>query len=192
VNAARSTDGDRHLLRSCSFRPLVNVVVTVWFVSLHGFKGAGLDSPAPARRAHDKTEPVHRALNNDTIEYHTSEYHTSEYDYQKYYSEYTITNTGQWWYGEHEIDAVGLTTGETLIVGECKFQQSPLGYDALSNLEDHTDELQWSPQSGSDRVVEYALFSRSGFKQSVTEAASQRDDLRLFSLTDVVTALTET
>jgi AAA+ ATPase superfamily predicted ATPase len=108
------------------------------------------------------------------------------------YPEHTITNTGQWWYGDHEIDVVGLTAGETLLVGECKFQHSPLGYDALSNLQDHVDELRWSPQNGSDRLVEYALFSRSGFKQSVTEAASQRDNLRLFTVTDVVNVLTET
>ncbi|MFC7070566.1 ATP-binding protein [Halobaculum lipolyticum] len=107
------------------------------------------------------------------------------------YPNQTITNTGQWWYGEHEIDVVGLTASETLIVGECKFQQSPLGYGALSSLEDHVDELRWSPQSGNDRVVEYALFSRNGFKPSVEEAAEQREDLRLFSATDVVNALTE-
>ncbi|WP_436936492.1 ATP-binding protein [Halovenus marina] len=105
------------------------------------------------------------------------------------YPEYTITNTGQWWYGEHEIDVVGLTAGETLIVGECKFQQSPLSYKSLSNLQDHTDELRWSPRDGGDRVVEYALFSRSGFKPSVEETAAQRDDLRLFTVTDVVQAL---
>jgi len=107
------------------------------------------------------------------------------------YPEYTITNTGQWWYGEHEIDVVGLTAGETLLVGECKFQQSPLGYDALSTLQTHADELRWSPQDGSDRFTEYALFSRSGFKQSVEEAADERDDLRLFTATDVVEALSE-
>lgn len=104
------------------------------------------------------------------------------------YPEYTITQTGQWWYGEHEVDVVGLTAGDTLIAGECKFQQSPLGYDALSKLERHVDELRWTPNDGS-RVEEYALFSRSGFKQSVEEAASERDDLRLFSVEDIVTTL---
>ena len=106
------------------------------------------------------------------------------------YPEHTITHTGQWWYDEHEIDVVGLTAGKTVIVGECKFQQSPLGYDALSTLRDHTDELRWSPQDGSDRVVEYALFSRSGFEQSVTNTASEQDNLRLFSVDDIVTAFT--
>jgi len=105
------------------------------------------------------------------------------------YPDHTITQTGQWWYDDHEIDVVGLTTAETLIVGECKFQQSPLGYDALSKLESHTAELRWTPDSGGDRTERYALFSRSGFKSSVEEAAAERDDLRLFTVGDVVTAL---
>jgi len=86
--------------------------------------------------------------------------------------------------------SAGLTTGETLIVGECKFQQSPLGYDALSKLEGHVGELRWSPDSGRDRAERYALFSRSGFTQSVEEAADERDNLRLFTVDDVVDALT--
>lgn len=105
------------------------------------------------------------------------------------YPEYTITETGQWWYGEHEVDVVGLTNGTTLLAGECKFQQSPLGYDALAGLEDHVDELRWTPPAGGERDVEYALFSRSGFKPSVEEAAAERDDLRLFAVDDVVDAL---
>ncbi|QCS45021.1 ATP-binding protein [Natrinema versiforme] len=106
-----------------------------------------------------------------------------------FYPEYTITETGQWWYGEHEVDVVGLTSEGTLIAGECKFQQSPLGYDALSKLERHVDELRWSPQGGNERAETYALFSRSGFKPSVEEAAAERADLRLFTVTDIVDAL---
>ncbi|QZA89102.1 hypothetical protein K0C01_02815 [Salinarchaeum sp. IM2453] len=60
----------------------------------------------------------------------------------------------------------------------------------MSRLQSHTDELRWTPQDGSDRVVEYALFSRSGFEPSVEEAATQRDDLRLFTVADVVDRLT--
>ncbi len=105
------------------------------------------------------------------------------------YPEDTITQTGQWWYGEHEIDVMGLTAGDTLTAGECKFQQSPLGYDALSKLERYVDELRWAPNDGSSRVEEYTLFSRNGFKQSVKEAAAARDDLRLFTVEDIVTAL---
>ena len=105
------------------------------------------------------------------------------------YPDQTITEVGQWWYGEDEIDVVGLTTDEVLIVGECKFQQSLLGYDAFSKLRQHADELRWTPTDGGDRVEEYALFSRSGFKPSVEEAAAERNDLRLFTIEDVVEAL---
>jgi hypothetical protein len=45
------------------------------------------------------------------------------------------------------------------------------------------------PTDGGDRGEEYALFSRSGFKPSVGEAAAERDDLRLFTVEDVVEAL---
>ncbi|WP_247729892.1 ATP-binding protein [Halovivax limisalsi] len=105
------------------------------------------------------------------------------------YPEYTITDTGRWWYDDHEIDVVGLTTEETLLVGECKFQRSPLGYDAFSKLQRHVEELRWTPDTGGERVERYALFSRSGFKPSVEEAAEERDDLRLFAVEDVVSAL---
>ncbi len=105
------------------------------------------------------------------------------------YPEYTLTDTGQWWYGKHEVDVVGLTTGETLFAGECKFQRSLLGYEAFSKLQNHVKELRWTPSEGRERNEEYALFSRSGFKTSVQEAAEERDDLRLFSVEDVVEAL---
>jgi len=106
------------------------------------------------------------------------------------YPEHTITETGQWWYGEHEIDVVGITTGETLIVGECKFTQAPLGYEAFATLQDHVEELRWTPEDGGDRTETYALFSRSGFTSAVEEAAEERDDIKLFSAEDVVEALT--
>lgn len=108
------------------------------------------------------------------------------------YSEYLISDVGQWWYQEHEVDVVGLTTEETLVAGECKFQRAPLGYDALSGLEDHVEELRWTPPNGGDRVETYALFSRSGFKRSVEEAATEREDIRLFTVEDIVDALSTT
>lgn len=90
----------------------------------------------------------------------------------------------------HEIDVVGLTSSETLIVGECTFTQASLGYDAFATLQDHVEERRWMPEDGGDRVETYALFSRSGFTTAVEEAAEERDDLKLFSAGDVVEALT--
>ncbi len=75
------------------------------------------------------------------------------------------------------------------ITGECTFQRSSLGYDAFSKLKSHVEELRWTPTGGGERTHEYALFSRSGFTPAVEEAAEERDDLRLFAVEDVVTAL---
>lgn len=105
------------------------------------------------------------------------------------YPEETITDVGQWWYQDHEVDVVGLTTGSTLIAGECKFQTSPVGYDTLATLEGHVEELRWTPADGGERICEYALFSRSGFTDAVETARADRDDLRLFNCADVVGAL---
>lgn len=98
----------------------------------------------------------------------------------------------QWWHGEHEIDVVAPTAQATLIVGEAKFTNSPLGYDVLARLEAAKDVIDWSPQGGGEPAFEYALFSRSGFKPSVEEAAADRSDLQLFDLPTVVETLEST
>jgi len=76
-----------------------------------------------------------------------------------------------------------------LLVGEAKFTNSPVGYDILASLEDDALHIDWTPAGGGDPEYEYALFSRSGFKPSVEEAATSRNDLRLFERDDVVDAL---
>ncbi len=97
----------------------------------------------------------------------------------------TFVDIGRWWYKEHEVDVVGLTDDGTMVAGECKFTSSPLDYSALASLEDHADEIRWSSDSG-DVEREYALFARSGFTQSVREAAADRDDLELFDLEAII------
>lgn len=105
------------------------------------------------------------------------------------YPEYTFTDVGGWWYREYEADVAGLTDGNTLVAGECKFTSSLLDYDALSTLEGHAAEVRWTPDTGEPADRAYALFSRSGFAESVESVAAERDDLRLFGLTDVLDAL---
>ncbi|QFU82317.1 ATP-binding protein [Natronorubrum aibiense] len=106
------------------------------------------------------------------------------------YTEYRLTRMPtQWWYKGHEIDIVAPTDDGVLLVGEAKFTNSPLGYNVFTRLEDTVDTIDWRPETGTDPTYEYALFSRSGFKPSVKEAAENRDDLRLFTLSDVVNTL---
>lgn len=106
------------------------------------------------------------------------------------YSEYTLTRTpSQWWHKGREIDVVAPTAESTLLVGEAKFTNEPLGYDVLSGLETNADRIDWTPPDGGDPSYEYALFSRSGFKPSVEEAADDRSDIRLFDLGEIVRTL---
>ena len=104
------------------------------------------------------------------------------------YDAYTFDRVDRWWYQEQEVDVVGLTTGETMVVGECKFTSQPMGYDVLNDLESDVEDIRWTPRGGGDVAHEFCLFSRSGFNRSLIEAAEERDDLRLFSIENVVTA----
>jgi AAA+ ATPase superfamily predicted ATPase len=106
------------------------------------------------------------------------------------YDGYPVVDVGQWWYQDHEVDVVGLTDEDVLIAGECKFQTTPADIGTLTTLQDHVEELRWLPDGGGGRTCEYAVFSRSGFTDALREAAADRPDLRLFSLSDVVEALT--
>lgn len=105
------------------------------------------------------------------------------------YNQYTFTNVGRWWYQDHEIDVVGLTTGETMLVGECKFTSDTVGYEVLQSLDRHADAVRWTPESGEEPDRKYALFARSGFTQAIHEAADERDDLRLFNLEHILEAI---
>jgi len=100
------------------------------------------------------------------------------------YPEETFLDIGRWWYKEHEVDVVGFTTDGTMVVGECKFTNAPLDYNAFASLQEHADEIRWTPSAG-DIDIEYALFTRSGATQSVQEAVSDREDLQLFDLDDI-------
>jgi AAA+ ATPase superfamily predicted ATPase len=101
------------------------------------------------------------------------------------YPEVVFTDIARWWYNEHEADVVGLTNDGTMVTGECKFTSSPLDYNALSSLEEHTEQIRWAPD-GSAVAHEYVLFARNGFTQSVTEAAATRNDLQLVTIDQVI------
>ncbi len=99
---------------------------------------------------------------------------------------------GAWWYDGHEIDVAAPTTDGTLLLGECKFTSQPLGYDVLAQLEADAERVRWTSPDGGDPDVEYVLFARSGFAQSVREATDERAYLTLVELSDVIDALEAT
>jgi hypothetical protein len=105
-------------------------------------------------------------------------------------ADYQLTQVpSQWWYKGREVDVVAPTDESTLIAGEATFTSAPLSYDVLSDLEDDVAHIDWTPTGGGEPTYEFALFSRSGFKRSVEEAADERADLRLFDLSDIVAVL---
>jgi AAA+ ATPase superfamily predicted ATPase len=107
------------------------------------------------------------------------------------YSDLTFTKyPDRWWHKHREIDVVGITDGQTLLAGEAKFTNQPVGYDVLAQLEEDARHVEWSPEGGKDPTYTYALFARNGFKRSVREAAEERNDLRLFSIEDTLAVLT--
>lgn len=106
----------------------------------------------------------------------------------EYGDEYSFTeNPDTWWDTDgHEIDIVGPTNSETLVLGEVKFQQQPMGYGVFSRLQNDASLIDWMPGGGEEPKYEYALFSRSGFASSLEEGSDERDDLRLYTVEDVV------
>lgn len=131
----------------------------------------------------DLIEPKLPSFVSDTFE-HLSQ-RTVLYEYGDEYR--FVEEPGNWWDGSgHEIDVVAPTSEGTLLVGEAKFQRQPIGYEVLSRLEEEAPLVDWQPDEGGEPEYEYALFSRSGFRSSVEEAESERNDLRLFTVDEVV------
>ncbi|WP_049920647.1 ATP-binding protein [Haloferax sulfurifontis] len=94
------------------------------------------------------------------------------------------SRVGRWWYNEQEIDVVGLNPHtKTLFLGECKWTTSSVGQSLLDDLEGTEPDVRWQ---GSDRDIEYGLFSRSGFTDDLVEDTAQRDDVHLFTPSDVL------
>ncbi len=103
-----------------------------------------------------------------------------------------IEKPGNWWDGDgHEIDIVAPTSEEKLVVGEVKFRKKPLDYGVLAQLEREAPLVHWKPPKGNRTEYEYVFFSRGGFSSSVKEAAEEREDVRLFTLDDVVSLLSQ-
>ncbi len=95
------------------------------------------------------------------------------------------SRVGRWWYKEAEIDVVGLNPQtNTLLLGECKWTNTPVGTSLLTDLEELEENVRWQ---GDDRTVEYALFSRSGFTDELETLVSERSDLYLYTPEELAT-----
>jgi AAA+ ATPase superfamily predicted ATPase len=94
---------------------------------------------------------------------------------------------GQWWFKEHELDVLGLTR-DGMVAGECKFTSTPVSEGVLADLERTADHVQWGDEP-ADATTRYVLFSRSGFTDDLKRRAADRDDVSLYGVSDVVSAV---
>lgn len=91
------------------------------------------------------------------------------------------SSVGRWWYGEDEIDIVGLAPADDrLLFAECKWTSEPIGHGLAKDLRSKADSVRWGP---SDRSERFALFSKSGFVDGLAEDLT--DNWLLFDLADL-------
>jgi AAA+ ATPase superfamily predicted ATPase len=96
------------------------------------------------------------------------------------------SEVGRWWYGEEEIDIVGLAPNDDrVLLAECKWTTDPVGEDLVESLRAKAENVRWGPP---DRDERFALFSKNGF---VDGLETQLDDSwTLFSAADIDDLLT--
>lgn len=88
-----------------------------------------------------------------------------------------LERVGRWWDNSHEIDVVGLSEKDDLmVVGECKFWKGPVGSNILYQLEQKTTFVEWHKAS---RKTIYVIFSINGFTDDIKSLAQGRDDVFL-------------
>ena len=86
-----------------------------------------------------------------------------------------LERIGRWWDNSHEIDVVGISEVDNLLVlGECKFWNGPVGLNVLSQLEQKAAYVDWHRDS---RKTVYIIFSINGFSEELAAVASARADV---------------
>ena len=84
------------------------------------------------------------------------------------------------------FDVVGLGSDGTLVAGECKYTTRQMTEGDLADLERTAREVQWTPDGGGEPTYHYCCFCRSGFSDGLERAATERDDISLFTPSDIV------
>ena len=82
---------------------------------------------------------------------------------------FTAKQIGRVWAKGFEID-VGATDGRSMLLGECKWTNSPVGVDVLNDLKEKIGSNK--ELAGYERYVLY-LFSKSGFTPALKEEAER-------------------
>ena len=95
------------------------------------------------------------------------------------------SEVGRWWYGEDEIDIVGLASGtDRILFAECKWTGEPVGYPLVEKLQTKAENVRWGSKSRDER---FALFSKTGFVDGLDGAIDE--NWSLFELDDLAAVL---
>jgi len=96
------------------------------------------------------------------------------------------SEVGRWWYGEEEIDIVGLAPNDDrVLLAECKWTTEPVGEDLVESLRAKAENVRWGPP---DRDEQFALFSKNGFVDGLE--AQLDNSWSLFTISDIDDLLT--
>lgn len=88
-----------------------------------------------------------------------------------------FNKAGRWWDHQTEIDLVTFDSfGSDMIFGECKYHHQPIDVDVFYDLMKKTESVEWKKDQ---RKNWYVLFSISGFTDSLSALAKEREDLIL-------------
>ncbi len=91
------------------------------------------------------------------------------------------SEVGRWWYGESEIDIVGLAPADDrLFLAECKWTGEPVGRGLVEELRTKADSVR---RGSGDRSERFAVFSKSGFVDGLDDDIE--DNWSLFDLDDL-------
>jgi hypothetical protein len=84
---------------------------------------------------------------------------------------------GRWWDRNEEIDVVGINKQRnSILFGEAKWSEKPVGVDIYENLKARSKKVQWGTES---RKEFFCLFSKKGFTESMIKVA-KKDGVKLF------------
>lgn len=93
---------------------------------------------------------------------------------------YELNRFGKWWNRHQEVDIAALSEStNTLLLGECKLTEKPMDAGVLETLKNKAYEVTWKKD---DRQLVYALYSFSGFSETLQNMAKTDPRLHLFSL----------
>jgi len=97
---------------------------------------------------------------------------------------FSFKRIGRWWGSnpkerrEEEIDFIAFS-GERAVFGECKWKNSPIGIDVLDDL------IKKSLLLTEFKDTHYALFSRNGFTDALTNRAAEHKSIALIGVDDM-------